>query len=298
MSGQIIDGKAFALGLRARIGAAAREMESAHGLKPGLAVVLVGDDPASHVYVRNKGIAAKEAGFHSLEFRLPADASEAQVLDQVRALNADPAVHGILVQMPVPKQIDPQKVIETIDPAKDVDCFHPMNAGRLFTGISGETKGLAPCTPIGCMMLIRSVEPKLRGKRAVVIGRSNLVGKPMAQLLLQADCTVTIAHSGTNALPDLCRSADILVAAVGRPQMVRAGWVNPQAIIIDVGMNRIDAGGGKTKLAGDVAFDEVQPHVRAITPVPGGVGLMTVACLLRNTLIAAASVRGLPAPAL
>ena len=296
MSGQIIDGKAFALGLRARIGAAAREMESAHGLKPGLAVVIVGDDPASQVYVRNKGIAAKDAGFHSLEFRLPADASEAQVLDQVRALNADPAVHGILVQMPVPKQIDPQKVIETIAPAKDVDCFHPMNAGRLFTGISGETTGLVSCTPVGCMMLIRSVEAKLRGKRAVVIGRSNLVGKPMAQLLLQADCTVTVAHSGTNALPELCRSADILVAAVGRPQMVRAGWVNPQAIVIDVGMNRIDAGGGKTKLVGDVAYDEVRPHVRAVTPVPGGVGPMTVACLLRNTLLAAAGMRGLPTP--
>ncbi|MBI1237833.1 MAG: bifunctional methylenetetrahydrofolate dehydrogenase/methenyltetrahydrofolate cyclohydrolase FolD [Alphaproteobacteria bacterium] len=298
MSARIIDGKAFAADLRGRIKLAAEGLILRTGVTPGLAVILVGDDPASEVYVRNKGIAAREVGFNSFEFRMPAKTSEAELLAQIAALNADPAVHGILVQMPVPKQINPQTVIEAIDPLKDVDGLHPVNAGRLMAGINGEAQGLVSCTPLGCMMLLRSVRPKLRGQRAVVIGRSNLVGKPMGQLLLQADCTVTMAHSATDALPDLCRMADILVVAVGRPGMVRGGWVKHGAIVLDVGINRVPAGAGKTKLVGDVATEECLPIAEAITPVPGGVGPMTPACLLRNTLFATAMTAGEKAPAL
>ncbi|NWH08723.1 MAG: bifunctional methylenetetrahydrofolate dehydrogenase/methenyltetrahydrofolate cyclohydrolase FolD [Alphaproteobacteria bacterium] len=297
MSTALIDGKAIAAGLRARIAEASGALR-AKALKPGLAVVLVGDDPASHVYVRNKGIAAREVGFESFEFRLPADASENALLSRIAALNADPSVHGILVQMPVPPQISSQKVIAAIDPEKDVDGLHPLNSGKLLSGINSEAQGLVPCTPLGAMMLLRSVRPRLTGLRAVVIGRSNLVGKPVAQLLLQADCTVTMAHSRTDALPDLCRQADILVAAVGRPLMVRGGWIKHGAIVIDVGMNRIEAGAGKTRLVGDVAFDEVIGIAGAVTPVPGGVGPMTIACLLRNTLFAACAQANVPAPAL
>lgn len=296
MSAHLIDGKAFAAGLRGRVAAAAAALRESHGVTPGLATVLVGDDPASHVYVRNKNAQAKEAGFHSVQHTLPADMTQAALLELIGALNRDPSVHGILVQMPVPRQIDSQAVIAAIDPAKDVDGLHPLNAGRLLSGIAGEASGLVACTPLGCMMLLRSVMPQLRRRRALVIGRSNLVGKPMGQLLLAADCTVTMAHSQTDALPELCRAQDIVVAAVGRPEMVRAGWLKQGAIVIDVGMNRIDAGGGKTRLVGDVATAEAALIASAITPVPGGVGPMTIACLLRNTMVAAASAAGAPSP--
>lgn len=291
---RLIDGKAFAEGLRARIAAAAADLRARHGVVPGLATVLAGDDPASHVYVRNKNTAAKAAGFHSVQHTLPAETTQDALLALIAALNADPAIHGILVQMPLPKQIDSQAVIAAIAPGKDADGLHPMSAGRLMSGIWGEGRGLVACTPQGCMMLIRSVQPKLKRLRALVIGRSNLVGKPMAQLLLQADCTVTMAHSQTDALPDLCRSQDIVVAAVGRAEMVRAGWLKHGAIVIDVGMNRIDLPDGKTKLVGDVATAECMPIAGAITPVPGGVGPMTIACLLRNTLVAAHRNAGVP----
>lgn len=278
-----IDGKAFAAGLRAEIGRAVAGLKAAHGVTPGLAVVLVGADPASQVYVRNKDRAVTEVGMASFPHHLPATVSHAALLDMVRALNADPRVHGILVQLPLPPGLDAQEILNTIDPAKDVDGFHPVNAGRLASGLPG----LVPCTPLGSMMLLRSVRPQLAGMHAVVVGRSNIVGKPVAQLLLQSDCTVTIAHSKTRDLPAICRQADILVAAVGRPEMVRGDWLKPGAVVIDVGINRIDLGDGKNKLVGDVAFAEAMPHVAAITPVPGGVGPMTIACLLRNTLQAA-----------
>ena len=294
----LIDGKAIATALRARIGDAVGRLQSQHGLTPGLAVVLVGEDPASQVYVRNKGIATKEAGMNSLEFRLPADTSQAALLDKVCALNEDDAVHGILVQFPVPSQISQKAVIETISPDKDVDGLHPVNAGRLASGlISGAGAALAPCTPQGSVILAKQTSGDLTGKHAVIIGRSNLVGKPVAQLLLNENCTVTIAHSRTHDLPALCRSADILVAAVGIAEMVKGDWVKPGACVIDVGINRIDApekGEGKTRLVGDVAFDEAAQHAAHITPVPGGVGPMTIACLLRNTLIAACRLSNLP----
>lgn len=285
MSAQRIDGKAIAENLRGRIGAAVGALEKAHGKTPGLAVVLVGEDAASQVYVRNKGIATKEAGMTSLEFRLPADTPEAVLLDKVRTLNADAAVNGILVQFPVPDQISQQRVIDTIDPAKDVDGLNPLNAGRLVSGLDA----LTPCTPLGSVILAKETLKDLTGKHAVVIGRSNLVGKPVAQLLLKENCTVTMAHSRTADLPAICRSADILVAAVGIPEIVKGDWVKPGACVIDVGINRIDApekGEGKTRLVGDVDFAAAEAVAAHITPVPGGVGPMTIACLLRNTLTA------------
>jgi methylenetetrahydrofolate dehydrogenase (NADP+)/methenyltetrahydrofolate cyclohydrolase len=296
VSAALIDGKAFAEGLRERIAAGAARLAQEDAV-PGLAVVLVGEDPASQVYVRNKGRQTLEAGMRSFEHTLPATTSEAELLDLIARLNADPQVDGILVQLPLPGQIDAQKVIEAIDPGKDVDGFHPVNVGRLASG----GQGLVPCTPLGSVMLAKSVRADLSGAEAVVVGRSNIVGKPVAQLLLAENCTVTIAHSRTQDLPAVCRRADILVAAVGRPEMIRGDWVKPGAIVIDVGINRVaapDLGEGKSRLVGDVAFAEAREVAGAITPVPGGVGPMTIACLLRNTLAAACARRGLPLPAL
>ena len=296
MSAALIDGKAQAAALRARVAGEVRRL-IARDVVPGLAVVLVGADPASEVYVRNKGRQTVEAGMRSFDHTLAADVSEAEVLALVDRLNADPQVDGILVQLPLPAQIDAQKVIEAIDPAKDVDGFHPVNAGRLMTGVDG----LVPCTPLGCLMLVHSVRPEIAGLEAVVVGRSNIVGKPVAQLLLAQSCTVTVAHSRTRDLPAVCRRADILVAAVGRPEMIRGEWVKPGATVIDVGINRVPnpgAGEGKTRLVGDVAFEEAKEIAGAITPVPGGVGPMTIACLLRNTVVAACRRRGLPDPRL
>jgi methylenetetrahydrofolate dehydrogenase (NADP+)/methenyltetrahydrofolate cyclohydrolase len=295
MSAAIIDGKAYAEGLRARITRAVSSL-SPQGVMPGLAVVIVGEDPASQLYVKNKARQTVEVGMRSFEHKLPASINEAELLALVAQLNADPAVDGILVQLPLPKQIDAQKVIEAIDPAKDVDGFHPINAGKLMTGVPG----LVSCTPLGCLLLARSVRRDLAGLDAVVVGRSNIVGKPMAQLLIAQSCTVTVAHSRTKDLAEVCRRADILVAAVGRPEMVRGDWVKPGAIVIDVGINRVPnpaAGEGKTKVVGDVAYDEAARVASAITPVPGGVGPMTIACLLRNTLEAACLRRGIPMPA-
>jgi methylenetetrahydrofolate dehydrogenase (NADP+)/methenyltetrahydrofolate cyclohydrolase len=284
MSARIIDGKSIAATLRARIGAEVARLPA----PPGLAVVLVGEDPASAVYVRNKGTATREAGMRSIEHRLPADASQAALLALVARLNADDEVDGILVQLPLPRHVDAQAVIAAIDPAKDIDGFHVVNAGLLATG--GEA--LVPCTPRGCMILLRESGTLLAGAEAVVIGRSNIVGKPVAQLLLAADCTVTLAHSRSRDLPAICRRADIVVAAVGRPEMVRGGWIRPGATVIDVGINRIGTADGRHRLVGDVAFDEAAEVAGAITPVPGGVGPMTIACLLENTLVAARRRRG------
>jgi len=283
-----IDGKGFAAGLRARIAAEVAGFRAEAGYVPGLAVVLVGEDPASHVYVRNKAAQTLEAGMASFEHRLPADTPQEALLDLVARLNADPAVHGILVQLPLPAQIDTHLVLAAIDPAKDVDGFHVVNAGRLAVGLDA----LVPCTPLGCIMLLKHTLGALSGLKAVVVGRSNIVGKPAAQLLLKEDCTVTIAHSRTRDLPGECRTADILVAAVGRPRMVRGDWIKPGATVIDVGINRIPAENGKTRLVGDVAYDEAQGIAAHITPVPGGVGPMTIACLLQNTLTAARRQRG------
>ncbi|MFG1357753.1 bifunctional methylenetetrahydrofolate dehydrogenase/methenyltetrahydrofolate cyclohydrolase FolD [Xanthobacter pseudotagetidis] len=281
---RLIDGKAFAAGLRARIGAEVAALGAAHpGFKPGLAVVLVGSDPASEVYVRNKAAQTVEAGMASFEHKLPADTREEDLLALVRALNADPAVNGILVQLPLPAQIDAMKVLAAIDPEKDVDGFHVINAGRLAVGLDA----LVPCTPLGCVMLLKHHLGSLSGLKAVVVGRSNIVGKPVAQLLLKEDCTVTIAHSRTRDLPGECRHADILIAAVGRPEMIRGDWIKPGATVIDVGINRVPREDGKTRLVGDVAFAEAQGIAGLITPVPGGVGPMTIACLLANTLTAA-----------
>jgi methylenetetrahydrofolate dehydrogenase (NADP+)/methenyltetrahydrofolate cyclohydrolase len=295
MSATIIDGKAYAAGLRGRIAGAVGTL-AGQGVTPGLAVVIVGEDPASQLYVKNKARQTVEVGMRSFEHVLPASTSEEELLGLVARLNADPAVDGILVQLPLPGQIDAQKVIEAIDPAKDVDGFHPINAGRLMTGVPG----LVSCTPLGCLLLAQSVRRDLSGLNAVVVGRSNIVGKPMAQLLVAQSCTVTVAHSRTRDLPAVCRSADILVAAVGRPEMVRGDWVKPGAIVIDVGINRVPnpaAGEGKTRVVGDVAYGEAAEVASAITPVPGGVGPMTIACLLRNTLEAACLRRGLTVPA-
>lgn len=293
---RIIDGKIIAGELKARVAQAVAKLKADHGLTPGLAVVLVGNDPASEVYVRNKGIASREAGMNSFEFKLPAEASEAEVLAKVRELNADPLVHGFLVQFPVPDQISQQAVIDAIDPIKDADGLHPLNAGRLASGLSA----MVPATPEGCLIMAKlAAGGDLAGKHAVVIGRSNLVGKPIAQLLLRENCTVTMAHSRSRDLPSLARQADILIAAVGRPGMVRGDWVKPGAIVIDVGINRIPApekGEGKTRLVGDVDFAEASKVAGAITPVPGGVGLMTVACLMRNAVIAACRQRGVAVP--
>ncbi len=281
----IIDGKAFAAKLRREIAAEVARLP----YQPGLAVVLVGDDAASKVYVASKEKQTIEAGMRSFAHRLPAGATQGELLALVRALNENPEVHGILVQLPLPKHLDADEVIAAISPGKDVDGLTVANAGRLVAGLPG----LVPCTPLGCLLLLRDVLPDMTGLHAVVIGRSNLVGKPIAQLLLQQNCTVTMAHSKTRDLPGLCRMADILVAAVGRPEMVKGDWVKPGAVVIDVGINRVPAGmEGKTKLAGDVAYEEAAKIAGKITPVPGGVGPMTIACLLRNTLTAAKRLQG------
>lgn len=286
MTAKLIDGKAVAAGLRARIASEVTSMK-AKGITPGLAVVLVGEDPASAVYVRSKGKMTREVGMNSYEHRLPETTSQDELLALIEKLNADPAVNGILVQLPLPKGLSEAAVINAIDPAKDVDGFTIANVGRLATG----QKAMVPCTPLGCLMMLREELGNLSGKDAVVIGRSNIVGKPMAQLLLGDSATVTVAHSRTNDLPDLCRRADIVIAAVGRPEMVKGEWIKPGATVIDVGINRTDAG-----LVGDVDFASAAPVAGAITPVPGGVGPMTIACLLANTLTATARVNGLPDP--
>jgi methylenetetrahydrofolate dehydrogenase (NADP+) / methenyltetrahydrofolate cyclohydrolase len=291
---RLIDGSAEAATLRARIAAAATQLKVRRGVVPGLAAVLVGDDPASAVYVRSKGKASRETGLAGFEHRLPASTAEPELLALIARLNADDAVDGILVQLPLPPQIDAQRVIEAIDPAKDVDGFHPHNVGRLWSG--GEA--LVPCTPYGCLLLLRAALTPLAGAEAVVIGRSNIVGKPIAALLLRESCTVTLAHSRSGDLPALARRADILVAAVGRAGLVRGTWIKPGATVIDVGINRVAGDGGKSRLVGDVAFAEAQGIAGAITPVPRGVGPMTIACLLRNTLLAACRRRGLSEPAL
>jgi len=287
----IIDGKAFAANLRADIERHVAMLKEKHQLTPGLSVVLVGDDPASHVYVHNKGKATIEAGMKSDEYRLPVSASQDEVLARVDALNKDPSVHGILVQLPLPRQVDSAAVINAIDPAKDVDGFHVVNVGRLNTG----QPSMVPCTPLGCLLMLKHHLGKLEGKRAIVVGRSNIVGKPMAALLLGESCTVTIAHSRTADLPGEVRRADIVIAAVGKPEMVRGDWIKPGATVIDVGINRIERD-GKNKLVGDVAYDEAVKVAGLITPVPGGVGPMTIACLLRNTVTAACRIKGIEDP--
>jgi methylenetetrahydrofolate dehydrogenase (NADP+)/methenyltetrahydrofolate cyclohydrolase len=284
-----IDGKAFAVGLRERVGKAVAQLQQDHGLVPGLAVVLVGEDPASQVYVRNKGKQTLEAGMRSFEHKLSDATSETELLVLIDQLNADPDVHGILVQLPLPDQIDSHAVINAINPDKDVDGFHLINVGRLSTG----APGLVPCTPLGCLTLLKDELGDLSGKNAVVVGRSNIVGKPMASLLLAESCTVTIAHSRTKDLADVCRGADILVAAVGRPEMIPGEWVKPGATVIDVGINRVEGAEGKTRLVGDVDYASVEAVAGAVTPVPGGVGPMTIACLLRNTVQAACAANGI-----
>ena len=291
MTATIIDGKAFAAKVRAQVAEHVARLKADHGITPGLAVVLVGEDPASAVYVKNKGIQTKESGMTSFEHKLPIDTSEADLLEIVRKLNADPAVHGILVQLPLPAHLNSDLIINSIDPAKDVDGFHISNVGLLGTG----QKSMVPCTPLGCLMMLRNHHGSLAGLNAVVVGRSNIVGKPMAQLLLGDSCTVTIAHSRTKDLAAVCRGADILVAAVGRPEMVLGDWVKPGATVIDVGINRIERD-GKMKLVGDVHFESAAQVAGAITPVPGGVGPMTIACLLANTLTATARANGLAEP--
>ncbi len=295
MSATLIDGKAFAARVRAQVGEHVAELKAAHGLTPGLAVVLVGEDAASQVYVRSKGKATAEAGMASFEHRLDADTPQDTLLALIAQLNADPAVHGILVQLPLPAHMDADRVINAIAPEKDVDGFHISNVGRLGTG----QKSMVPCTPLGCLMLLRDHLGSLSGLDAVVVGRSNIVGKPMAQLLLGDSCTVTIAHSRTRDLPAVCRRADIVIAAVGRPGMITGDWLRPGATVIDVGINRLDApekGPGKTRLVGDADFDSCAAVAGAITPVPGGVGPMTIACLLANTVTACARANDLPAP--
>ncbi len=288
---KLIDGKGFAEGLRKRIGTAVAELKSKHGLTPGLAVVLVGEDPASKVYVANKAKQTVEVGMNSWEHRLPVDTPEAELLALVQKLNDDPSVHGILVQMPVPKHIDSAKVLNTIDPAKDVDGFHVINVGRLSTG----QDALVACTPTGCVMLAKHALGKLEGVNAVVIGRSNIVGKPVAQLLLAENCTVTIAHSKSKDLPGIVRQADLVIAAVGRPEMVMGDWIKPGACVIDVGINRIERD-GKSRIVGDCDFTSCEAVAGSITPVPGGVGPMTIACLLYNTVRAACAIKGVAAP--
>ena len=282
MAAKLIDGTAAAARLRQSIAMRVAEINAKLGRVPGLAVVLVGDDPASQVYVRNKGKATIEVGMRSIEHKLATDAAEQTVLELVKKLNSDASVDGILVQLPLPKHISSERVVQSIEPDKDVDGLTTINAGRLMNN----QNGLVPCTPSGCMLLLKDQLPSLAGLHAVVIGRSNLVGKPIAQLLLQADCTVTMAHSRTKDLPGVCRSADIVVAAVGKPAMVKGDWIKPGAIVIDVGINRITGDDGKSKLCGDVATAEAMSVAGAITPVPGGVGPMTIACLLQNTLTA------------
>jgi methylenetetrahydrofolate dehydrogenase (NADP+)/methenyltetrahydrofolate cyclohydrolase len=289
---KLIDGKARADRLLADVAAAAASLRGGPGIVPGLCAVLVGRDPASEVYVRSKGKAATATGIASFQHVLPETTSEAELLALIATLNADDQVDGILVQLPLPKHIDPQRVIDAIDPAKDVDGFHAQNVGHLWSG----GRALVPCTPYGCLMLLRDALPSLAGAEAIVLGRSNIVGKPMAALLLSENCTVTLVHSRSRDIPAILRRADILVAAVGRPQFVRGDWLKPGVVVIDVGINRVEVAGGKPKLVGDVAFAEAQGIAAAITPVPGGVGPMTIACLLRNTLIAACRRRGRAEP--
>lgn len=291
MSARVIDGRAVAERLRKRVAVHVAELSST-GAVPGLAVVLVGEDPASRIYVSNKTKQAAEAGIRHFDHRLPASASTAELVELVERLNSDAQVHGILVQLPLPKHVDASAVLAAVDPGKDVDGFHAINAGRLMLG----QQATVPCTPLGCLMLLREVRPDLTGLRALVIGRSNIVGKPMAHLLLQNDCTVTIAHSRSRDLAGLCAEAQIVVAAIGRPRAVKGEWLRSDAIVIDVGINRVDDGSGKPKLVGDVDFDTAAARVAAITPVPGGVGPMTIACLLMNTVNAA--IRAQPSCAL
>jgi methylenetetrahydrofolate dehydrogenase (NADP+)/methenyltetrahydrofolate cyclohydrolase len=295
VTAKIIDGKAYAEGLRERIAGHVKRLQAEHGITPGLAVVIVGHDPASQVYVRNKAKQTIEVGMLSEKFELPADTSEIEVLELVRRLNNDDKVHGILVQLPVPDHIDPNKIIATISPDKDVDCFTPASVGKLTIGLPGPVS----CTPLGCLMLLRDTLGSLSGLNAVIVGRSNLVGKPMAQLLLRENCTVTVAHSRTKNLADVVRQADIVVAAVGRPEMIKGDWIKPGATVIDVGINRVDApekGEGKTRLVGDVDYAGAAANAAAITPVPGGVGPMTIACLLANTVTTASLINGLTPP--
>lgn len=294
MTARIIDGKAIAADLRGKIAGEVARLQAAHGLVPGIAVVQVGDNPASSVYVRAKSKAVAEAGMRAFDHKLAADTSEADLLKLIAKLNADEQVNGILVQLPLPPQIDAQKVIAAIDDTKDVDGFHPLNVGRRASGLSG----LVPCTPLACVLLARTVHDSLAGIEAVVVGRSNIVGKPLAQLLLAEDATVTIAHSKTRDLAAVCRRADLLVAAIGRPELVRGDWIKPGATVIDVGINRVAGEGGQSRIVGDVAFAEAEKVAGALTPVPGGVGPMTIACLLLNTLRATCAQNGLPAPPL
>ena len=289
MTARIIDGKATAAKLRQDVANAVSTLKAEQGVTPGLAVVLVGEDPASTVYVRNKHRQTLEAGMNSFEHRLDASVSQDALLELINTLNADPAVNGILVQLPLPDHIDPAAVIDTIEPAKDVDGFHVVNAGRLATGLPA----MVPCTPVGCIILAKQVHADMTGLNAVVVGRSNIVGKPVAQLLLNENCTVTIAHSRTRDLAGVCRGADVLIAAVGRPEMIKGDWIKPGATVIDVGVNRIPRDDGKTRLVGDVAYDEALSVAGAITPVPGGVGPMTIACLLRATVEATCRQNGL-----
>jgi methylenetetrahydrofolate dehydrogenase (NADP+)/methenyltetrahydrofolate cyclohydrolase len=292
MSAQIIDGKAFAAKLRERVASATAKLKALHGIVPGLATVLVGNDPASEIYIRNKGKAAEALGFTSLHYSLPGDANEAEVVARVKTLNADKAIHGILVQMPLPRQVREAAVLDTLDPGKDVDALTPTNAGLLVSGRAN----LISCTPLGVMMLLKEYVGDVAGLDVLVIGRSLLFGKPSAQLFLAANATVTMAHSRTRNLPDLARRADILVAAIGKPNYVQGDWIKPGGIVVDVGINRIDAGGGKTRVVGDVDYDAAAKVAGFITPVPGGVGAMTIVNLMRNTLIAAALQNGLALP--
>lgn len=292
MTAKLIDGKAVAAALRERVAARASDFAAQTGRAPGLAVVLVGEHPPSAAYVRSKAKATREAGMESFEHKLPADISQAHLIGLVDELNSDDRVDGILVQLPLPGAIDEQAVLTSVDPAKDVDGFHPMNAGRLAVGL----EALVPCTPLGCLMLLKNELGDLSGLDAIVVGRSNIVGKPMAQLLIQASCTVTVAHSRTRDLPAAVRRSDIVVAAVGRPELIRGDWLKPGATVIDVGQERVDQPDGTRRLLGDVAFAEAVEVAGAITPVPGGVGPMTIACLLRNTVVAAHRRVGLPDP--
>jgi methylenetetrahydrofolate dehydrogenase (NADP+) / methenyltetrahydrofolate cyclohydrolase len=292
MSAKIIDGKAIAADLRGKVADAVHRLARDRGITPGLAVVLVGNNPASESYVASKIKMTAGSGMRSFDHRLPKETSEAELLGLIARLNADANIHGILVQLPLPSQIDPHKIIAAVDPAKDVDGFNPVNAGRLSAGLPA----LAPCTPVGCILLAKTVQPSLAGLEAVVVGRSNIVGKPLAQLLLAENATVTVAHSKTRELPAVCRRADVLFAAVGRPEMVRRDWIKPGATVIDVGVTRVTGTDGQSRIVGDVAFAEVSEVAGAITPVPGGVGPMTIACLLANTVRAACTIAGLRAP--
>jgi methylenetetrahydrofolate dehydrogenase (NADP+) / methenyltetrahydrofolate cyclohydrolase len=293
MSAKIIDGKAIAAALRASIKAETHRLSAAHGIVPGLAVVLVGDNAASKTYVASKSRAVVEVGMRPLDYQLPAATGEAELLALVKALNTDPAVSGILVQLPLPPQINPARILNSIDPAKDVDGFHPLNAGRLMTGLPA----LVPCTPVACLKLIKTVHPALTGLDALMVGRSHIVGNPLSQLLLNENATVTVAHTHTRNLPDYCRRADILCVAIGCAEFIRGDWIKPGATVIDVGINRVTDGSGKSRIVGDVNFAEAVEVAGAITPVPGGVGPMTIVCLLVNTLRAACAQAGLPPPA-